>query len=145
MTWPFKDYDYIGDRYVNVKDPNAECGEQMWYDRDINRDTTPTECVICIEAENEMYTKYAHPKAQSEAHIEADKIAEKKANEKTDTTDYIDYYTIYFSSEYRRIYTILYKKYKKEYSQFVLEKTYGGDDKICNHHNECIQYHYECK
>ena len=142
MSWPFKDYDFYGDRYVNINDPNAECGEIMWYDRDIDRDNTPTECSMCIEAENEMYTKYAHPKAHLEAHKEADIIAEKLAIEKKDTTDYIDYYTIYYSNEYRKIYTILYKKYKEEYSRIVLERKY---EKICNYHIESIQYHYELK
>jgi hypothetical protein len=145
MSWPFKDYDFYGDRYVNINDPTAEGGEIMWYERDIDRDNTPTECLICIEAENEMYTKYAHPKAHVEAHIEAGKIAEKMAIEKNDTTDYIDYYTIYFSNEYRKIYTILYKRYKEEYNRIVLEKTYEKGDKICNYHNESIQYHYEVK
>ena len=36
MSWPFRDYDFYGDRYVNVKDPNAEFGEIMWYDRNID-------------------------------------------------------------------------------------------------------------
>ena len=145
MSWPFKDYDFYGDRYVNINDPTVECGERMWYERDIDRDNTPTECLICIQAENEMYTKYAHPKAHLEAHIEADKIAEKMAIDQKDTTDYIDYYIFYFSREYRRIYTTLYKKYKEEYSRIVLELKYEKDDKICNYHNESIQYHYELK
>jgi hypothetical protein len=98
MPWPFKDYDYYGDRYVNTKDPNAILGETMWYERDINRETVPTECILCIEAENEMYTKYAHP---------------------------------------------LYKIFKEEYSKQVLEKKYNKTDKICQHHLECIQYHFE--
>jgi hypothetical protein len=144
-SYPFKDYDFIGDRYVNIESTTSECGEIMWYERDIDRNNTPTECLICIQAENEMYTKYAHPKAHLEAHIEAGKIAEKMAIEKKDTTDYIDYYTIYFSSEYRRIYTTLYKKYKEEYSRIVLERKYEKGDKICNYHNESIQYHYELR
>ena len=69
MSWPFKDYDFYGDRYVNINDPTAECGEIMWYERDIDKDNTPTECLLCIEAENELYTKYAHPKAHLEAHV----------------------------------------------------------------------------
>ena len=145
MSWPFKDYDFYGDRYININDPNAECGEIMWYDRDIDRDNTPTECAICIEAENEMYTKYAHPKARLEAHKEADIIAEKMATKEKDTTDYIDNYIFYYGREYRRIYTDLYMKYKKEYSQIVLERKYEKGDKICNYHNESIQYHYELK
>ena len=144
-SWPFKDYDFIGDRYVNIESTTSEYGEIMWYERDIDIHNTPTECLICIQAENEMYTKYAHPKAHLEAHIEAGKIAEKMAIEKKDTTDYIDYYTFYFSSEYRRIYTTLYKKYKEEYSRIVLERKYEKCDKICNYHSESIQYHYELR
>ena len=144
MPWPFKDYDFYGDRYVNINDPTAECGEIMWYERDIDRDNTPTECLICIEAENEMFTKYAHPKAHLEAHLEAAIIAEKIAKEKS-SEEYIDYYTFYYGREYQKIYTTLYKKYKEEYSRIVLERKYGKDDKICNYHNESIQYHYELK
>ena len=142
MPWPFKDYDFYGDRYININHPTAECGEIMWYDRDIDRDNTPTECEICIEAEDEMYTKYAHPKAHLEAHKEADIIAEKMVIKEKNTEDYLDYYTFYYSKEYRKIYTILYKKYKEEYSRIVLERKH---EKICNYHNESIQYHYEPK
>ena len=141
-SWPFKDYDFIGDRYVNIESTTSEWGEIMWYERNIDRDT-PTECLICIEAESEMYTKYAHPKAHLEAHIESGKIAEKMAIKEKDTTDYIDYYTFYYGREYTRMYTNLYKKYKEEYSRIVLERKYEKSDKICNHHNEFIQYHYE--
>jgi hypothetical protein len=142
---PFKDYDFIGDRYVNIESTTSECGEIMWYERDIDRNNTPTECLICIQAENEMYTKYAHPKAHLEAHIEAGKIAEKMAIKEKDTTDYIEYYTFYYGREYRRMYNDLYKKYKQEYSRVVLERKYEKSDKICNYHNESIQYHYELK
>ncbi len=38
-----------------------------------------------------------------------------------------------------------YKKYKEEYSRIVLERKYEKDDKICNYHNESIQYHYELR
>jgi len=134
MSWPFKDYDFYGDRYVNINDSTAECGEIMWYERNIDRDNTPTECLICIEAENEMYTKYAHPKAHLEAHNYAEIIAEKMAIKEKNTDDYLDYYTFYYGREYI-------KKYKIEYSSIILEKTYEKSDKICNHHNECIQYH----
>jgi len=77
MSYPFKDYEFYGNRYVNIKDPTAELGERMWYDRDTV--DIPTECVICIEAENEMYTKYAHPKAHLEAHTIASNTAESLA------------------------------------------------------------------
>ena len=144
-TWPFRDYDFYGDRYVNIEDPTSEFGEKMWYDRDIDRENTPTECVICIEAENEMYTKYAHPKAHLEAYHEANTIAEKLASKEKDTNEYIEYYTFYYGKEYRRIYKELYKKYKQEYSSIILEKQYNKNDKICPYHQDSIQYHYELK
>jgi hypothetical protein len=142
MSWPFKDYDFYGDRYININDPIAECGEIMWYERDIDRNTTPTECELCIEAEEEMYTKYAHPKAHLEAHTQATNIAESLAMKEKETEDYLDYYTFYYSREYRKLYKELLKKYKEEYSRIVLEQKY---EKICNYHNESIQYHYELK
>lgn len=138
-----RDHDFIADRYVNIKDKNAEFGEILFYERpNIFDGTTPTECLICIEAENEMYTKYAHPKAHLEAHKEADIIAEKMAINEKVTKEYIDYYTFHYGREYRRIYKELYKKYKQEYSITVLEKTYEKNVKMCDHHIECIQYHY---
>jgi hypothetical protein len=109
VPWPFKDYDYIG-----------------------NITTTPTECLICIEAENEMFTKYAHPKAHSEAHKDANTIAEKMAIK---TEDYIEHYTFYYRKEYIRIYKECIKKYKDKYYTILLEK--GG--KMCNHHLECLE------
>ena len=139
MAWPYKDYDYIGNRYVDIQ-------EIMWYDRsDIEpfANKTPTECVICIEAENEMYTKYAHPKAHLEACKEANVIAEKMALKEKETEEYIEHYTFYYGKEYRRIYKIFYKKYKEEYSAILLEKTYTQDDKICQYHLESIWYHSE--
>jgi len=143
MPWPFKDYDFIGDKYVNIKDINAEFGEIMWYDRETNG--LPTECVICIEAETELYTKYAHPKAHSEASAQACSIAELQAIKEKDTEEYLDYYTFYYGREYIKIYKKLYKKYKEEYSKIVLSKTFNEDDKICQHHLESIQYYYELK
>lgn len=140
MSWPFKDYDFYGNRYVNIKDPDSPFGEKMWYDRETH--DLPTECVICIEAENESYTKYAHPKAHSEAHIEANKIAEKMAIKDT-TEEYLDYYTFHYGKEYIKIYKDLYKKYKEEYSGIVLRRPYNNEDKICPYHLESIQYHYE--
>lgn len=82
----------------------------MWYERDTTN--TPTECVICIEAENEMYTKYAHPKAHLEAHTKATKSAELLEIKENNIEDYIDYYTFYYGREYKKIYKELYKKYK---------------------------------
>ena len=145
MPYPFKDYDYIGDRYVNVKDPTATLGELMWYDRGIDKDTTPTECVICIEADNEMFTKYAHPKATLEAHKEDGANAEKMAIKEKETEEYIEYYTFYYGREYRKIYSELYKKYKEAYCAILLEKTYDQDDRICQHHLDSIEYHGELK
>ena len=143
MAWPFKDYDFYGDRFVNIQDPSSDFGEIMWYERDIDKETTATECVICMEAEQEMYTKYAHPKAHVEANIQATHIAERLAIKEKDTEEYIDYYTFFYGKEYRKLYKELYKKYKQEYSKIVLARSYTADDKICQHHIESIQYHHE--
>ena len=141
-----KDYDYIANRYITIKDLTAPCGELMFYERnDIDRDKTPTECIICIEAENEMYSKYAHPKAHLESHEEANVIAEKIAIKEKKTEEYIEYYTFYYGKEYRKIYKDKYKKFKEEYSAIILERTYDKNDKICDHHLESIQYHFELK
>lgn len=145
MAWPFKDYNFYGDRFINIQDSTAECGEIMWYDRNIDRDNTPTECIICIEAEKDMYTKYAHPKAHLEAHTQATNIAETLAIKEKDTEDYIEYYIFYYGREYRKIYKELYKKYKQEYSIIVLERKYDKKTMICQYHNESIQYHHELK
>jgi hypothetical protein len=141
MSWPFKDYDYYGNRYVNLKDPE---GETMWYDREnIHDGTTPTECMICIEAENEMYTKYAHPKAHLAASQQAAVDAEALAIKEKVIDEYIEYYTFYYGREYTKIYKELYKKYKEEYSDLLLRKTYAHDDKICDYHLESIQYRHD--
>lgn len=145
MPYPFKDYEFYGERYVNIKDPNSEFGEIMWYERDIDRDKVPTECILCIEAENELYTKYAHPKAHLEAHNRATNISESLAIKEKDTENYLDYYTFYYGREYIKIYKELYKKYKQEYRIIVLERKYDENDMICQHHLESIQYHYELK
>jgi len=132
MSWPFKDYDFYGNKLTDL-------GEIMWYDReDIN--TAPTECVICLEAENEMYTKYAHPKAHSEATALASVKAEILAIKEKDTEEYLDYYTFYYGREYIKIYKELYKKYKEEYSKTVLGRSWKKEDKICLLHLESIQY-----
>lgn len=145
-TWPFKDYDFYGERYVNMEDPTATFGEIMWYDREnIFDGKTSTECIICIEAENEMYTKYSHPKAHLEAHTKATNIAESIAIKEKNTEEYIEHYTFYYGKEYRKIYKELYEKYKKEYSVIVLEREYDKNTKICPYHLESIQYHYELK
>jgi hypothetical protein len=62
-----------------------------------------------------------------------------------DTEEYIDYYTFFYSKNYRGIYKKLYKKYKEEYSVIVLEQPYGKNDKICDTHQESIQFHFEFK
>jgi hypothetical protein len=145
MNHSCKDYDYVADRYVNIKEPSAEFGEIMWYERDIDRETAPTECVICIEAENEMYTRYAHPRAHLEAQTQATNIAESLAIKETSTEEYIDYYIFFYGKEYRKIYKQLLKKYKEEYSAIILGRKYNETDNICQHHLESIQYHYELK
>ena len=141
MSYPFKDYEFYGNRYVNIKDPTAELGERMWYDRDTV--DIPTECVICIEAENEMYTKYAHPKAHLEAHTIASNTAESLAIKEKNTEEYIEHYIFYYGREYNKIYKELYKKYKEEYSSIVLEREYTINEGICEYHLESIQYQYE--
>lgn len=141
MSWPFKDYDFYGERYVNIQDPTT-LEEIMWYERNIDKDTTPTECLICIEAEEENYTKYSHHRAHLEAHTQATKSAEALAIKEKDTEDYIEYYVFYYGREYKKIYKEIYKKYKKEYSVIVLTKNYNKNDKICQYHIESIQYHY---
>jgi len=138
MAWPFKDYDFYGDRYINM-------GEIMWYDREnIHDGKTPTECLLCIKAESEMYTKYAHPKAHSEATIKAAATADAMASKEKGIEDYLDYYTFHYGREYIKIYKELYKKYKEEYSKIILGSV-GPDDKICQHHLESLQYHHELK
>ena len=143
MALSCKDYDFIADRYINIKDASDKFGEIMWYERDIDRENTPTECLICIEAENEMFTKYAHPKAHLEAHTQATIIAESLAIKEKSTEDYLDYYTFYYGREYIKIYNRSSKKYKEEYSETLLGRKYNEDDRICQHHLESIQYHYE--
>lgn len=141
MSWPFKDYDFYGERYVNIKDSDSEFGIIMWYDREnIHDEKTPTECILCIEAENESYTKYAHPKAHLIASEHASITAELLALKDT-TQDYIDYYIFHYGREYQKIYKEMYTKYKKEYSGIVLRRPYNNEDKICPNHLESIQYH----
>lgn len=134
MPWPFKDYDFYGNKFADV-------GEIMWYDREDIQEAQ-TECVICLEAENEMYTKYAHPKAHSEATAQASVKAEELASKEKDTEEYLDYYTFYYGREYIKIYKELYKKYKEEYSKTVLRRSWKEEDKICPHHLESIQYEF---
>ena len=130
MSWPFRDYDFYGHRYVDI-------GDEIWYDRETS--DLPTECAICIEAENESYTKYAHPKAHLEAHSEASITAEKMAIDKKNTEDYLDYYTFHYGREYQKIYKKMYKFYKQEYSCIILTKNYHNK-KICSYHLDSIKY-----
>jgi hypothetical protein len=143
MAWPFKDYDYYGNRYVNSKDPK-QSGETMWYDREnIHDGKLPTECILCIEAENEMYTNYAHPKAHSAATTRAALSAESLAMKEKATDDYIDYYIFHYRREYIKIYKELYKKYKEEYSRIILRRV-SPDDMICEYHLESLmQFYYK--
>jgi len=134
MNWPFKDYDYYGEKYVNI-------GDIMWYEREnVHSGKLPTECEICIEAEKEIFTEYAHPKAHLEAHTQATHTAKTLATKEPTTDDFIDYYIFHYGREYTKIYKELYTKYKEEYNAMVLERTYDMA-KICPHHQECIQYH----
>jgi hypothetical protein len=138
MAWPFKDYDFYGNKYVNI-------GEIMWYDRvDIFSSNLPTECILCIEAENESYSKYAHPKAHVEASTQACMNAELIAIKDT-TENYLDSYTFHYGKQYIKIYKELYKFYKEEYSSIILSRSLHKDDKICDYHIESIQYHLEKK
>jgi hypothetical protein len=138
MAWPFKDYDFYGDRYVNI-------GEIMCYDREnIHDGKLPTECILCIEAESEMYTKYAHPKAHETASAQAAIVAEVLARKEKVIEDYLDYYTFHYGREYMKLYKELYKKYKEEYSKIVLGSV-GPDDKICQYHLESLRYFYDKK
>jgi len=87
-----KDSDFIANRYVNID--NGFGNEYIpFYDRKDIDNNTPTECLICIEAENEMYTKFAHPKGHLEAHTRANMIAEKKAIKEKE--EYIDNYMFF--------------------------------------------------
>jgi hypothetical protein len=140
-----RDHDFIADRYVNIKDPNAEFREIPFYERkNIFDGTTPTECLICIEAENENYTKYAHHKAHLEAHTKANTIAEQASIDQDIIVDYMYRYLFFYGKEYKRLYFELYKKYREEYYNTLLEKTYEYGQ-VCQHHSESIIYHYEFK
>jgi hypothetical protein len=90
-------------------------------------------CVICIEGQNEKFTEYAHPKAQKEAHILANKLAEQNTN--VHITDYVDYYMLFYRREYTKIYNLLLKKYANNYYYSLLEKSYGNKE-ICSYHQE---------
>ena len=140
-----RDHDFIADRFVNIKDKNAEFGEIPFYEREnIFDGTTKTECLICIEAENENHSKYAHSKAHLEAHTKANTIAEDLAIEQDIIVDYMYRYLFFYGKEYKKLYFELNKKYKEEYHNTLLEKSYEYGQ-VCPHHSESIIYYHEFK
>ena len=128
-----KDRNFSGDRNCEVANSNGT-GQRIIIE---------VECLLCIEADNEMYTKYAHPRAHSEAHIQATRVAEMLAIKEKTTEDYLSYYTFHYGREYIKMYKNLYDKYRNEYNKIVLEKKYDKKDIICDYHQESIRYHYE--
>lgn len=134
-----RDSAYIADRYVSVSDPSAEYGALCWFEREDITANTPTECKVCIQAETECYTKYAHPKAHGEAHFQAAVVAEDLAR-KEDSRAYIDYYIFYYGREYRSIYNRLYDMYREEYHKALLQSLNLNTDKVCMYHLESQSY-----
>ena len=130
-----KDRNFGGDGYCEVADPNGT-GERIH---------VIVECILCIEADNEIYTKYAHPKAHLEAHTQATTAAETLAIKEKTTEDYLSYYTFHYGREYTKIYKTLYDKYRNEYSKIILGRKYDKKDIICDYHLDTIQFHYEFK
>jgi len=130
-----KDRNFGGDRSLEIANPTG-AGERIHI---------IVECLLCIEAENEMYTKYAHPKAHLEAHTQATMAAETLAIKEKTTEDYLSYYTFHYGREYTKIYKNLYDKYRNEYSKIVLGRTYNEKDTICDYHQESIGFHHEFK
>lgn len=128
-----KDRNFGGDRNCNLANPNGT-GERI---------DVIVECLLCIEADNEMYTKYSHPRAHLEAHTHATRVAEMLAIKEKTTEDYLSYYTFHYGREYIKMYKNLYDKYRNEYNKIVLEKKYDKKDIICDYHQESIRYHYE--
>ena len=130
-----KDRNFGGNRSLNIADP-SNTGERIH---------VIVECILCIEAENEVYTKYAHPKAHLEAHTQATNIVESLAIKEKTTEDYLYYYTFHYGREYIKIYKNLYDKYRNEYNEIVLERTYDKKDIICDYHLDTIRFHHEFK
>jgi hypothetical protein len=130
-----KDRNFAGDRCCEVANPTGT-GERI---------NILVECLLCIEAENEMYTKYAHPKAHAEAHTLATNRVESLAIKEKTTEDYLYYYTFHYGREYIKIYKNLYDKYRNEYSEIVLGRTYDKKDILCDYHQESIGFHYKFK
>ena len=137
-----KDHDYIANRFVNIKNKNKEI---PFYERkNIFDGTTKTECLICIEAENENHSKYAHPKAHLEAHTKANIIAQDLAIDEQNVNDYTYSYLFFYGKEYKKVYSDLYKKYREEYNNILLEKSYEYGQ-VCQHHSESISFYHEFK
>jgi hypothetical protein len=128
-----KDRNFGGDRSCEVANPNGT-GQRIIIE---------VECLLCIEADNEMYTKYAHPMAHLEAHTHATRVAEMLAIKEKTIEDYLYYYTFHYGREYIKIYKNLYDKYRNEYSEIVLARKYDKNDIICDYHQESITFHYE--
>ena len=126
---------FSGSRCCEVANPSGT-GERI---------NVTVECLVCIEADNEMYTKYAHPKAHLEAHTQATRAAETLAIKEKTTEDYLSYYTFHYGREYTKIYKTLYDKYRNEYSKIVLERKYDKNVIICDYHLDTIRFHYEFK
>jgi len=54
---PFKDSDYVAHRFVDIVQEEEGKGKICWFKRtDLYKDSI-TECLLCREAEEEMYTK----------------------------------------------------------------------------------------
>jgi hypothetical protein len=134
-----RDSVYVADRYVSVTDPSAEYGTLCWFERTDITANTPTECMVCIQAEMEAYSKHAHPKAHDEAHTQATMIAEELAA-KEDQRAHVDYYIFYYGREYRGIYNRLYNKYREEYHTALLHATKAHTDRVCQYHLESQSY-----
>jgi hypothetical protein len=128
------DYRYIGERYLDSED-----GNQHYYDRVGFSYDNPSECLICLESEKECFTKYAHPKAQHDAHTHANRIAEGKAS-KENMEEYIDYYMLFYRIEYKKEYFLMFDKYRDEYYNSLLRESYRDLKKLCSYHMDSVLY-----
>ena len=98
----------------------------------------PPECLICIEAAKGAMTAYARPGAFRAAHLKAANYAQEKT-ESVVNEEYIDYYMLHYRVEYRKIYSEFFEKYRIDYYNKLLEKTYTDTDKICEFHKYSIK------
>jgi len=138
---PSKDSDYIAHRFVDIVQEEEGKGKIRWFKRtDLCKDSI-TECLLCREAEEEMYTKYAHPKAHLEAHTKANTSAEERALQEH-SNDYLDYYVFFYGKEYTKRYATLYTHYRDEYRQMLYARQYA-DDQLCSYHIDSVRYHKE--